>query len=84
MESRLARFAPIPISFSVRITTCVTLLVYATIFISSIILYEGVPKAPPPFQQLGLNLTTAMRDLQVVGLVILVLIPSAQFCPTDC
>lgn len=67
-SNRINRLGTLTVAFSVSLTTFVTLLVYAVVFISSIVVYEGVPEAPASSRQLGLNLTAAVRDLQIVSL----------------
>lgn len=64
MNSCLTRLGSF--SSTVVTVTSLTVLIYAAIFTSSIILSESLPEAPVPSQQLGLNLTAAVRDLQVV------------------
>jgi hypothetical protein len=67
VRSRLSRLGHVAVSFSIPFTTCITVLVYAAIFVSSIVQYEVVPEPPPPSHQLGLNLSAAVSDLQVVS-----------------
>src|SRR5882724_7210155 len=63
---RITKVCQTALSFNIASTTLLTLLVYVTIVTSIIVVYEVLPKAPSPSNQLGLDLSTAFRDLQVV------------------
>ena len=70
-RGRITKFCHSVLTFSVLSTTFVTLLIYAAIWISIIVVYEVLPKAPSHSHQLGLDLSTAFRDLQVVCIMFL-------------
>jgi hypothetical protein len=67
IRARIASFGHSVLSFSVPSTTFLTLLIYVAILTSTIVVYEVLPKSPVPSEQLGLDLSTAFRDLQVVS-----------------
>ncbi|KAF8520457.1 Zn-dependent exopeptidase [Hysterangium stoloniferum] len=67
LKTRLKNIAYSALSFTVPATTCLTLLFYAAIFISSVVQEERVPTPPPHSDQHGLDLQTALRDLQIIA-----------------
>ncbi|CAE6536705.1 unnamed protein product [Rhizoctonia solani] len=54
-------FAPTEIA-----VTALVVAIYASVFISSVIVYETVPTPPEPHHQRGLDLNQAWKDLQLI------------------
>ncbi|KIJ55609.1 hypothetical protein M422DRAFT_151554 [Sphaerobolus stellatus SS14] len=67
LGEKLGSFGHAIVSFSIPSTTTVTILVYLLIFISSIVQYEVLPEAPEASKQHGLDLSRAVRDLQIIA-----------------
>ncbi|KAF8578706.1 Zn-dependent exopeptidase [Ramaria rubella] len=67
LGTRLTNFCHVAISFGTPSTTFLTVAIYTAVFISSIVLYEVLPRAPAPSKQLGLDLTAALHDLQIIA-----------------
>lgn len=51
---------------SIRVTALISI-VYAAVFIASVVVHETVPAPPPKSQQRGLDLDQAWLDLQEVS-----------------